>query len=132
VLLAEFRREWHDMPSVAANNTMGEFFELKPDDGTQWSHVSVAPLICWYTSIMGITPTSPGCRTVDLRPRLGDLPQLRSQFETPRGPIVYELRREGGRVSGVIRIPDETTARLLAGAQAQTLSAGEHRVTWTT
>ncbi|GAB4413934.1 MAG: hypothetical protein OHK0039_21400 [Bacteroidia bacterium] len=117
VLLAEFRDEWYAMPSVAANNTLGEFFDLKPDDSSQWSHASVAPLICLYTSLLGARIVGPGCRVLAFEPRLGDLPALRCRYETPQGPVVFDLRQTGGTLSGTIDLPADVEAVVKLGNQ---------------
>lgn len=106
VLLKEWRKDWIQMPSIAPNNTMGEFFGLKPDGRDQWSHASVAPLICLYTSILGIEPLTPGGSSIRMRPQLGDLEILKTCYETSLGTIRIDLTNDSGTVAGSIAFPE--------------------------
>jgi alpha-L-rhamnosidase len=123
VLLSEFRQQWYDMPSVRANNTMGEFFELTPDSNSQWSHASIAPMICLYTSIAGIRPLAPGFEQAEIDLQPGDLPTLKLNYQTPRGEIVVDLVRMAERWTGHVTVPASIRADVRLNG---TPLAGQH------
>ncbi len=109
-LIDEFGNDWYQMPSVLENNTMGEFFELQYDDTTQWSHASVAPLICFYKNILGIQPLEPGLKTIEIRPQLGSLQFIKGELCTSMGPLLFDLKQKGESLRGRIQLPENMKA----------------------
>ncbi len=109
-LIDEFENEWHQMPSVLENNTMGEFFRLQHDDTSQWSHASVAPLICFYRGILGIQPLEPGSKRIEIRPQLGSLQFIKGELRTAMGPLHFDLKQRKGKLTGRIQLPENMEA----------------------
>lgn len=74
--------------------------------------------------ILGVTPTSPGYRTVDIRPALGDLTWAEGEVPTPRGNIHVSVKSP---LTSRIVLPPGTEATLhLPGREPQTLFGGTH------
>jgi len=87
---------------------------------------SAGPACLLPAYILGITPTSPGYRTVDLRPALGDLTGAEGVVPTPHGDIRVSLQT-GPR--GEVVLPAGITATLhLPGRPATTLAGGRTHV----
>jgi len=57
--------------------------------------------------VLGVTPTEPGFRCVQINPCLGDLAWARGAVPTPFGPVMVEHRvREYGAVESEIELPE--------------------------
>ncbi len=95
VVLKILRERWAIMPSVLLNNTLQEDWNVQPDSGSQWSHCAVVPLYFLFMSVLGITPLTPGCQRVEIRPQPGDLESLELAAHTINGPIRF---RSAGRL----------------------------------
>ena len=95
-VLGDFRQRWATMVSVTLNNTLQEHFEIKPDIGQQWSHCAVSPLYITFEGLAGIRPLTPGFGRVEVRPQLGDLPDLDLIAYTGRGPLHFQAQSRNG------------------------------------
>jgi hypothetical protein len=128
-VLDDLRRRWVPMASVRQNNTLGEWWDLQPDTGLQWSHCPVAPLYLAYMSLAGITPLKPGFAEVEIRPQLGDLTELSLTQYTVKGPLTVRLfQPPGGALTGEIGIPEGVRATLVSGGKRVALKAGNNAV----
>lgn len=117
-VLAEWRTDWLPMPSIAANNTLAEFWHPQPDTHDEWSHCAVSPLFLPITHFAGIRPGEPGFATARVRPALGLLPSLEVTAHTVRGPLHFHAVREADShlitvtppadVSLVLEVPPST------------------------
>ncbi len=63
-VLSDLREKWGNMSSVWANNTLQEFWQAYPDEGSQWSHCAMYPLIALNQGIAGVYPLKPGCERI--------------------------------------------------------------------
>lgn len=70
---------------------------------------SAGPANLLPAHILGVTPTSPGYRTVDLRPALGDLEWAEGVVPTPLGDIRIKLQNG---LRGEVELPEGVTATL--------------------
>lgn len=87
---------------------------------------SAGPAHLLPTHILGVTPTSPGYRTVNIRPTLGDLTWAEGAVPTPHGDIRVALRAGS---PGEVELPAGITATLhLPGREPTTLEAGRHTI----
>lgn len=60
---------------------------------------SSAPTAFLAEEVLGIQILEPGCKTIGLRPRLGDLPWAKGTYPTPRGLLRVDHRRQAdGRI----------------------------------
>lgn len=83
---------------------------------------SAGPAYHLPAKILGVTPTAPGFREIDLRPDLGGLTWAEGVVPTPRGEIRVALT---GPATGEVTLPAGITARLqLPGRAAQIFSGG--------
>ncbi len=88
---------------------------------------SAGPAHLLPAHILGVTPSSPGYRTVDLRPALGDLTAAEGVVPTPHGDIRVTLR-SGLRgevtlpkgITGTLHLPNRP-ASILTGGQTHAL-----------
>jgi alpha-L-rhamnosidase len=116
VILNEIRTRWHGMESIKDNNTIAEWWHVKPDTTQQWSHCGVVPLYVMQMGIAGIRPTAPAFKKVQIRPQLGDLEQLTLQAHTVQGPITFRASgKMGDRVIAVL-IPADCEGELVVPA----------------
>ena len=113
VILAELREKWATMPSVLQNNALSEFFEPQPDSTAQWSHCPLAPILVLQSEIAGMRALSPGFERVQIRPQLGDLPDLDLVFHTPRGPLHFMAKRRENGHDLTLQLPPDCTATLV-------------------
>ncbi len=113
VVLKDFRTRWATMRSVIENNTLQEMWHVQPDTAAQWSHCPLAPAFVLHQDIVGLRPLAPGFAKLQLRPQLGDLPDLETVSHTPRGPILFKARREGAVHRISVKLPMACEAELL-------------------
>ena len=96
VIVRELRTKWATMNSVIHNNALQENWDTKMDEGDQFSHCPLAPLVMLYQCVAGIRPTAPGFARVEIRPQLGGIGDLNLVAHTPRGAIHFATK--GGEV----------------------------------
>ncbi len=118
LVLREFRERWATMASVVQNNTIQEFWEVRPDSADQWSHCAVTPIALLCTDIAGIRPAAPGFARCQVRPQLGDLAQLDLTAHTVRGPIRFVAQQVGGLHHITVTLPPGCGGELLLPAGA--------------
>jgi alpha-L-rhamnosidase len=113
VVIADFRNRWATMKSVRFNNTLQEDWEVATDSEDDWSHCPLSPIFVLFSDIAGIRPTAPGFARCQIRPQLGDLPDLDLTYYTVRGPLRFSARRAPDGRHLAIRIPAGCQAELL-------------------
>jgi hypothetical protein len=120
VVLRDFRLRWATMRSVVENNTLQETWAVEPDSPAQWSHCALAPIFVLYQDLIGLRPLAPGFTRLQLRPQLGDLPDLEAIAHTPRGPVAFRAKRDGDVHRIEVTLPRGCQAELVlpAGAAA--------------
>ena len=85
---------------------------------------SAGPAMHLPAHVLGVTPTSPGYRTVEIRPTLGGLAWADGVIPTPWGEISVTVRDPH---AGRILLPPGISGTLhLPGRSPQTLTAGTH------
>ena len=113
VVLRDFRTQWATSRAVVENNTLAERLNPMPDALSQWSHCPLAPIFVLYQDIVGLRPLAPGFARLQLRPQLGDLPDLAVVAHTPRGPVHFRAWRAAGGHRVEVRLPETCEAELL-------------------
>lgn len=90
---------------------------------------SAGPAGLFATHVLGVTPTSPGYRTVNFRPALGGLAWAQGVVPTPHGDIAVSLTAP---LAGEITLPAGVSGTLhLPGHPPQPLAGGAtHRFAW--
>lgn len=119
VVLDDLRNRWATMSSVIANNTLQESWTAATDGFYQWSHCPLAPLYVLHQDVAGIRPTAPGFARVQVRPQLGDLPDLELTSFTPKGAIHFQSRKQGDGHQVRLTLPPGCEGELLTPAEAK-------------
>ncbi|MGD0778356.1 MAG: alpha-L-rhamnosidase C-terminal domain-containing protein [Candidatus Solibacter sp.] len=84
----------------------------------------------FYAGLAGIRPRDAGLRHIEIRPQpVGDLTWVKAKWETFRGPVTVEWKRDGGNFHLQVSLPPGMTAGVvLPGAAAPTaIPSGERR-----
>ncbi len=111
-VLSDLREKWGNMSSVWANNTLQEFWQAYPDEGSQWSHCAMYPLITLNQRIAGVHPLKPGCERIKMEPQLGDLEHIRFDVQTPKGAIQFSAQGIKGKRELRLQIPESLSIEL--------------------
>lgn len=111
-VLSDLREKWGNMSSVWANNTLQEFWQAYPDEGSQWSHCAMYPLIALNQGIAGVHPLKPGCERIKMEPQLGDLEHIRFDVQTPKGAIQFSAQGIKGKRELRLHIPESLSIEL--------------------
>lgn len=112
VVLNDLRNRWGKMSSVWANNTLQEFWVARPDEGSQWSHCAVAPLLALHQGVAGIYPLTPGSDMVRIFPQPGDLSSAAFDVQTAKGAIRFQSTGKVGKRLLKITLPKGVDAEL--------------------
>jgi alpha-L-rhamnosidase len=105
VLVNDLRTRWATMESVRLNNTLQEFWIVKPDSTSQWSHCAVVPLYVLYMNIAGIRALEPGFKRYEVVPQLADIESLSLTANTVLGPIRFETKGLPGNRVVALELP---------------------------
>ncbi|WP_062316016.1 MULTISPECIES: alpha-L-rhamnosidase [Demequina] len=101
---------------------------INPGDMTSFNHYALGAVVDFmHRQVAGLAPAAPGYREVLIRPRPGGgLTWARARHVSPFGAIAVGWRVEDGElvveaelptgVSGVIELPDGTSARVASGS----------------
>ena len=111
-VLSDLREKWGNMSSVWANNTLQEFWQAYPDEGSQWGHCAMYPLITLNQGIAGVHPLKPGCERIKMEPQLGDLEHIRFDVQTPKGAIQFSAQGIKGKRELRLQIPESLSIEL--------------------
>lgn len=113
IVLSDLRDKWGAMRSVRDNNTLQEFWTAKPDEGSQWSHSAMYPLIALTQGIAGAYPLEPGGRKLRMEPQPGDLEEIEFDVQTAGGPVHFRYK---GHRRLSLTIPPTVTVELHLGS----------------
>jgi hypothetical protein len=114
-------RERYAGMAADASTTLWERWDLDPRRSSRNHAWSGSPLSLCSEQVAGITPLTPGYETLRLRPRLGELGEVRAIVPTVRGLVSLELHRDEESLELRCSIPGSSTAQVelppaLAGA----------------
>lgn len=86
-------------------------FAENPDPARSDCHAwSASPDYDFLATVAGIRPGSPGFKTVEIAPALGNLRFIKGQMPHPAGMISFDLKRTGtDGISGAINLPEGLT-----------------------
>ena len=98
-----YHEDFHS--SLQADNRSGYFVSLAHG----WS---AGPTAWLMEQVLGIQPTGPGFKTVDLRPDLMDLQWARGAEPTPHGLLKVDARKTGASLAIVVDVPEGVVARV--------------------
>lgn len=86
------------------------------------------PLYHYFTSILGIRPSSMGFRTVRIEPMLGSLTNASGKLVHPMGEIEVDFKVENGEIKGSVSLPSGVSGTFVSGAKMVSLSPGRQAV----
>ena len=119
---------WRALPE-SGFKTPPETPEPTRSDCHAWSS---HPLYHVVASVLGVRPAAFGFARVDVRPNLSEGPDgiahVAATVPHPRGQVRADLRLDGGRLQGLIDLPDGVRGRLIHGDQTRELAVGENRI----
>ncbi|RXF70136.1 family 78 glycoside hydrolase catalytic domain [Arcticibacter tournemirensis] len=101
-VISDLKNRWGKMSSVWQNNTLQEFWHADTDDGSQWSHCAVAPLLMLYQGVAGAVPLTPGGQLYRIKPQPASLSHAKFSIATNSGLLGFETT--GLRGNRIIRI----------------------------
>jgi hypothetical protein len=111
-------------PSYAGQIARGatsltEAWDANPNSSQ--NHLMLGHIEEWfYAGLAGIRPQDPGLRHIEIRPQpVGDLTWVKARWETFRGPVAVEWKRDGRNFHLQVSLPPGMTAGVvLPGAAA--------------
>ena len=115
---------WFDLKAKGFKTTLESPEPTRSDCHAWGAH----PIYHTFASILGIRPTSPGFKTVEIRPQFGPLEWARGEMPHPKGKIVVELHQESAGLVGSITLPDGVTGELVHGGKRIRLRGGSQTV----
>jgi hypothetical protein len=105
-------------PSYAGQIARGatsltEAWDANPDSSQ--NHLMLGHIEEWfYAGLAGIRPQDPGLRHIEIRPQpAGDLTWVKARWETFRGPVAVEWRRDGRNFHLQVSLPPGITAAVV-------------------
>ncbi len=91
LMTATHDRSWYNMLKVGSTISL-EAWDNKYKRNQDWNHAwGAAPANVIPRRLVGVTATSAGCATVDIRPQIGDLKFVESLMPTIRGDIKVSI-----------------------------------------
>ena len=117
LITADNDRSWKHM--VKSGTTISwEAWDLKYKPNQDWNHAwGAAPANLLPRFVLGVQPSSPGWKTVLIRPCTGDLEFARGRVPTQSGPILVDWKR-GPALKLSLTLPDGVTANVELPATA--------------
>ena len=96
---------WNEILKMGMSGTPEKRIEQHPrSDIHPWT---AHPVHAYFSVVAGITPTSPGFRTVEIAPNLGALKSLQLDYPTINGKITMDLTSgPEGVLSGQVMLPE--------------------------
>jgi alpha-L-rhamnosidase len=98
-----YKEDFHS--SLQADNRSGYFVSLAHG----WS---AGPTAWLMEEVLGIKPTGPGFKTVEVRPDLVDLAWAKGAEPTPQGLLKVEARKDGAGMKVSVDVPEGVAARV--------------------
>ncbi len=124
-LFFERLKFWLDQPGQGLKTPLESYDPSRSDCHAWNSH----PLFHYFGTVLGVRPSSPGFRTVEINPQLGPLTQVSGKLIHPAGgEIAVELRAEAGGLSGNVTLPDGITGSWNGNGSTRDLKPGVNRI----
>ena len=86
------------------------------------------PLYHLQAHVAGVKPASPHFGTVRIAPQPGPLTFIQSGTPTPKGLVELDLRFDGGRASGTVRLPQGLSGEFVWNGTATPVAPGLNRI----
>lgn len=117
----ELMRRWQINPETQSFREMWDHGDLSHG----WCST---PLVQMSGRVLGVTPTSPGFRTMAIRPSPSDLKWAKGVVPTPHGDVRVTWTNESGILSLDVVIPEGTEADLLLSGRREHVTQGKHHI----
>jgi len=92
--------------------------------GSSQNHFMLGQIMEWFYNDLagiGIDPAGPGFKKIIIRPQpVGDIQWVKGSYDSIRGKITSEWKRDNGRFTLKVTIPANTTATVFVPAKPQT------------
>lgn len=116
---------WREMINLGLT-TFAETPEPTRSECHAWS---AHPNYDLLSTVCGIMPASPGFKTVNIEPHLGDLKFIECSMPHPRGDIVVKLKRDGEKgITGEIILPKGLSGKFLWEGKQKFLKEGKQTI----
>lgn len=116
---------WKEMISIGLT-TFAETPEPTRSDCHAWS---AHPLYDFLATVCGITPDSPGFKTVRIEPHFGYLKWIKCQVPHPDGDITLSLKRnKSNKLEGEIELPKSIHGNLIWEGKTINLVGGKNTI----
>ena len=119
-------KPWYDMLDKGLTT-----FAEKPDPTRSDCHAwSASPNYDLLATVCGIMPGTPGFGTVIIQPAFGPLKNIKGKLFLPdyNDYIEIDLKRENGRVNGMVELPDGLTGQFIWNGQNYPLKGGKQKI----
>ncbi|RPJ64545.1 MAG: alpha-L-rhamnosidase [Acidobacteria bacterium] len=124
-LFFERLKFWLEQPGQGMKTPLESYDPSRSDCHAWNSH----PLFHYFATILGIRPSTPGFRTVEISPLLGPLKQASGNLVHPAGGgILVEVRAETGRLAGNVTLPEGITGVWKGNGSTRELKPGANRI----
>jgi len=121
----EMLTPWRDMVSMGLT-TFAEKPEPSRSDCHGWS---ASPNYDLLATVLGVTPGSPGFRTVVIDPHLGSLTFANGKIPHPQGTIEVNIKKTGtSGMEAIVILPDKVSGVFIWKGEKIKLSAGRQIV----
>lgn len=112
--------EWDALPGLGLKTPI----EM-PEPGRSDCHAWGAhPLFHARATVLGVRPAAPGFAKVEVRPQLGRLQRVSGTLPHPKGEIAVDVRREGERLVGSVRLPRGVAGNVVVNGESLVIKRG--------
>jgi len=87
------------------------------------------PLVQMSARVLGVTPTAPGFKTMDIRPLICDLTWAKGVVPTPHGDVSVSWTWTNATIKLDVAIPDGTSADVILPDKTKHVKSGKHSFT---
>ncbi len=106
--------------------TFPEYPELNTrSDCHAWNAFPAYELL---TIVCGINPAQFGFEKVTIEPHLGKLKWVKGSIPHETGPVEVDLKKENGKLTGTVTLPEGVDAEFIWGDNNEILKAGKHNI----
>ena len=117
-------KPWYTMLDLGLS-TFAERPEPTRSDCHAWS---ASPVYDLLATVCGISPLKPGFKTIRIAPEMGSLTWIDAAMPHPQGEIKVALKREMGRLTGMVTLPKETEGEFVWEGYTMKLKPGMQRI----
>jgi hypothetical protein len=107
-----------------------ETWDARPD--VSQNHFMLGQINEWFFhDLAGIQPGTPGFKHIIIKPAIvGDVTWVKASYDSVRGKIVSEWKRDGQNITLNVTLPANTTATIyVPGSEPVEVGSGAHRLT---